>query len=614
MATLEQMERALVNADAAGDVNAARTLAAAIKAARGDRANLIPGNEVSGTRAAEAPPTMGEKALGTGEAALALGTGLTGGTLGLVGGWLKSVADQLASGADPRSPEAGARAIKAAQEGAQSLTYAPRTPAGQEQTAAAVEALQGLVPMTGLTGELALAAGGAKAAIPPAVATTQRGAQAVQGAAQAVREKVIPQARGSAGAAAVPADVVRVQKAGNLPVPVRMTQGAASRDADQLSFEKEQMKGPLGAPLRARAEENNLQALQNFDALIDDTGAISPDVAATGTALTKALSKGYEAAKNKTRAAYKAAENSAEALIDVDAAPLIEALNNTPSGLKTTAITDHAKQYAQRLGVARADADGKLVALPTNVKTMEALRKEISQATGYDPVDIAQSTALKKLIDTTTEPVAGPFYQKARAERTAQARKYENRAIVARLVNNKRGMDDPAVSVDQVFQKSILNSSPEEITFLKRVLKTTGKQGNDAWNELEAQTMKYIRDEATKGMGMDSADNAIVSPAKLHAVVTQLDKNGRLDLMLGKQRAQTIRDLNEVVRYVNTVPPGTLINSSGTAGMLMAAIAEAGATGALTGLPVPVLTGLRMVSKGVKSAKTKARIKAALGE
>jgi hypothetical protein len=368
--------------------------------------------------------------------------------------------------------------------------------------------------------------------------------------------------------------------------------------------------------------------LQNFDTLIDLSGAESPDLAATGTRLTKTLSEGYKAAKNKTNVAYRNARNSKEAEAPVDTATVVRIgegadeisesvvtfLNKQVSGTPSAAVTDSARRIAVKHGIA-GEENGQLVPRTATVGQMEDFRRDVSGLAKFDDKQgMRQETILKKIIDAQTEPVAGPLYKKARAERTAQARKYENRAIVARLINNKRGSDDAMVPVDEVFRKTILNSSPEEITFLKRVLKTNGKAGEAAWRELEGETLKYIRDEATKGMGMDSADKPIVSPAKLHQAVSQLDKNGRLDLMLGKKNAQVVRDLNEVVRYVNTVPPGTLVNTSGTAGMLMAAIAEAGATGALTGLPVPVLSGLKLASKGIKDAKTRARIKKALGE
>ena len=173
-------------------------------------------------------------------------------------------------------------------------------------------------------------------------------------------------------------------------------------------------------------------------------------------------------------------------------------------------------------------------------------------------------------------------------------------------------MADPQVAADQVFRKSILNSSPEEITFLKRVLVTSGQDGQQAWKELQGATVGHLRNESTKGMGMDSFDRPMVSPAKLHQAVQALDSNGRLDVILGKANAQIVRDLDDVVRYVTTVPPGTLINSSGTAGTLLAAMAEAGVTGAATGLPLPVYAGIKQIVKMRKEGRTKAKINDAL--
>jgi hypothetical protein len=126
--------------------------------------------------------------------------------------------------------------------------------------------------------------------------------------------------RVSIGAAATPESLQRVTTAEGLRVPVTLTRGGATRDAGQLAFEKEQMKGEFGAPLRNRAEENNLQVLQNFDAAIDATGAQAAFAgpAATGSSVVNALSGGYQAAKNKTNVAYTTAKKSPEAQAPVD--------------------------------------------------------------------------------------------------------------------------------------------------------------------------------------------------------------------------------------------------------------------------------------------------------
>jgi len=55
-----------------------------------------------------------------------------------------------------------------------------------------------------------------------------------------------------------------------------------------------------------------------------------------------------------------------------------------------------------------------------------------------------------------------------------------------------------------------------------------------------------------------------------------------------------------------------LVNTSGTAGVILAAMAEAGTTGFLTGLPVPVISGVRIATQYVKDRKLKARIEDAL--
>jgi hypothetical protein len=535
------------------------------------------------------------------------------------------------------------------------VTTIPGAIAASAGTQAAIEASQAETGGRFNTGEVAVAGALGPAgpilqkAIPQAVQNVKKGVQSITNRAPARPPAVEPleprlfaadaqptpaptpalAVRGSAGAAATPEAVRRVTTAEGLPVPVTLTKGAAQRDAAQLAFEKEQMKGEFGAPLRNRAEENNLQILQNFDAFIDATGAEAAFAgpSAIGGSVVNALGSGYQAAKNKTRVAYTKAKNSpeAQAAVDTNAVvtigkgdqevtdSLIGYINSKITGLPSSVVPDTARKLLIKMDLATADDAGNLIAKPATVGKLEEFRKELSGTAKFDDsVGLREETILKKLVDAQTDPVSGPLYKEARALRTKQANKYEDRAIVARLIKNRAGMKDPQVAVDQVFQRSILNGSPEEITFLKRVLLTSGKDGQQAFKELQAATAQHIRDQATSGVGTDSAGRALVSPAKLNQIVSQLDKNGRLDVIFGKQEAARIRELDEVVKYVTTVPPGTLINSSGTVGTLLAAITEAGATGLVTGLPVPVATGIAQIVKMRKASQTKAKINDAL--
>ena len=578
-------------------------------------------------------PTLGQQLVGAGETALTLGTAATGGTLGTIAGALKGLSEQILSG-QFGTAEAMKAVEQAAAAGGQALTYQPRTETGQEMAQSAGQflatALPPVLPVVAAPGQLVQAT---RQAMPAVQATARRGAAATQQAAQAAGQAVAkpvqaattavretfgiePAApavagRGSVGAAATPEVLRRTATAESLPVPVTLTKGAATRDAQQLAFEKEQIKSDLGGPLRQRAEENNLQLLQNFDTLVDMTDAQLMDLSSTGGAVVKSLTEGLTAAKNKTRAAYKAAEKAGELENNVTLNSVIGYINeNIPEG-DLAPVLKAARQKAIAVGAAVPDENGNLIAQPITLRQAESLRQTFQRA-GFDGADQFHGGSLRRVFDTETDGMGGDLYKKARATRIEQARKYENRAIVARLIKNRKGMEDPLVAADQVFRRSVLNSSPDEITFLKRVLLTSGNDGQQAWKELQGATVRHLRDEATKGMGMDSQDRPLISPAKLHQTVQALDANGRLDVMLGKKNAQTVRDIDDVVRYVTTVPPGTLVNSSGTAGTLMAAIAEAGATGALTGLPLPVATGLRQIVKMRKEGRTKAKINEAL--
>lgn len=595
--------------------------------------------------------TLGQKLYGAGEAALSALTGATTGAAGQAYGGLKGIAESIIGGT--YGTQTGIeQAAKEAEQAAGGLTYQPKTEAGQRYAEAVGKIVEPLAAVAPMAAELAPIAESARMATPivsdvaskaagNVVKNISKGGESIAKAAEKTKEKIVgakekvievagikPEATPEISTEAIAQGKLRAEKAAALPEPVSLTLGAETRDPMQLAFEKEQIKSALGGPLRKRAEENNLQALQNFDKLIDSTEAKAPDISSTGNSVIKALSEGYKAAKNKVNVLYSKAAKSEEANAIVDTNSkvklgegenaindsLIGYVNERLKGVEPK-VAEAAKKQLLRFGIATEDESGNLIGRQATVKQMENFRQEMSGASDISvPRQMRDETIIKKLIDAQTEPVAGPLYKEARAARAEQARKYENRAIIARLVSNRKGMEDPMVAADQVFNKSVLNSSPEEITFMKRVLKTSGEDGQQAWKELQGATLRHIRDEATKGMGMDSADNPIVSPAKLHQVVTQLDKNGRLDLMLGKDQAKIIRDLNDVVRYINTTPPGTLINNSGTAGVILAAMAEAGATGALTGLPVPVISALKALTSHLRDNRMKIKIEKALNE
>lgn len=621
MATMQQLETALINADKAGDMDAARQIAAVIRRGREDIANQIPGSDVQETIQRPAETTVGDELIGAGETALALGTGATTGTLGMIGGTLKGLAEQLLSGQFGTQQAADA-VEKAATEGQQALTYQPQTQAGQEQTAAVGEALAPLAAVAPMTAELGAIAQGVRAAAPLARAAAGEVAAPIVQGAKRITEAVRPAtakvqaARGvpqSGGAAAVEAGALRQARAEELPVPIKLTEGQRSRELGQQRFERETAKDPeMGAPIRERFEEQNAKLQQNFDSFIDQTGAETADLRGAGLTVDKALRSRVAKGKTEIRTLYKEAEKSGEMEAPVSLDSLVRHIDDSMPEAEVANVLKAARAKAIQLGVAREGEGGTLIAQPVSLKNAELFRRSINAATNAEPTNIRQAAIMKGLVDESTEGVGGQAYRKARAARARFAKDYENVGLVKSLVGQKRGSSDRKIALEDIVRRSVIDpgTSLDDVRQVRRLLQTEGPKGQQAWKELQGATLNYIKEEATKNVARDQLGNAILSPAQLDRALAKLDRNGKLDFVFGKKGAEMLRTINDVAKDVLVATPGA-VNTSNTATVLAGAIDLI--MTAASGIPAPIATGLRAMTKSIKDRKTRARVRKALG-
>lgn len=632
MATLQELELALVNADKAGDLDAARRLAAVLVKARQDVKNQIPDSTVPGTTPEYVEPSLGEKIVGAGEAALTIGTGAVGGTAGLIGGTLKGLAEQILSG-QFGSQQAADLVQKSAMQGAQALTYAPRTQSGQEQVQAVGEVLQNVPPVIPVVGPIGAVATSTKMAAPvaaaaagrvaaPVVQATKRAGQAVAKVTEPIREMMpgatakrpTPGTPGSGGAAGVDMATLRQAKAEELPVPIKLTEGQKTRQFEQQRFERETAKLPeVGAPIRERFATQNKQLQQNLETFIDMTGAEAPDLRSIGLTVDKALRDRAARDKTRIRTLYKEAEKAGEMEAPVKLDTVVQHLVDNAPEAEVANVLKATRAKALQLGVATEAPDGTLIAQPVSLKTAELFRRSIGGATNAEPTNIMQASTMRGLIDASTEGLGGNMYKQARSARARFANDYENIGLVKNLLGQKRGSNDRAIAMEDVLRRSVIDPSTslDTVRQVRRLLQTEGPNGQQAWKELQGGTLKFLRDEATKGVGRDELGNPILSPGQLDRVVSQLDKSGKLDFVFGKKGAEQLRIINDVAKDVLVAPPGS-VNTSNTASVLagMMDIAISGTAG----VPAPVMTSFRLLTKGIKDAKTRSRVRQALGE
>ncbi len=584
-------------------------------------AQLASKANIPGQQTPDAPQSTGllEKAAGAGEALLSAASSIPA-MVGAAGGALGAAAGAIASG-EFGTKQAADRIEQAAGDAMQGMTYVPRTQTGQAIMGGVGDAMNSLgLPAIGAAQGLRAPAGAMRAAAQaariPAAAVLDRAATAVPAAvrelpgrvAAAVRpgQTPTPGTMGSVGAAGADMATQRTTAAQSLPVPVRLTTGQATRNFEQLRFEGETAKDPrTGAPLREFADQQRADVLANFDRFIDMSGAEAPDLPAAGRSVTSALTKSAARDKAEIRTAYKAADKSgdtAQLVPYAEVSAYIEQQSPT-TRVKLAPILD---VVAEQLKANDPDGTGAI-----SIRALEDIRKTINKNTEFGTPNSVHGGEMKTLIDAATEGKGGELYKKARALRIKYATKYEDRAVIADLITNRKGMADPKVAVDKVFQRSILQGSPDDVLFLRRTLQSGGPDGVQAWKEMQGATLRHLYEQATRGAGSDQRGAPLISVAGLDNAIKALDKNGRLPIIFGKQGAQQLRDINDIAKVVNTVPPGA-INTSNTASVLLAALTEAGVTGSMTGIPIPVLSGLRAIALQVKDRRIQQRVQEAI--
>lgn len=415
------------------------------------------------------------------------------------------------------------------------------------------------------------------------------------------------------GASATTGAAQREAEAAALDVPIKYTKGQKERSFEQQQWERETAKdSKTGEPIRKRFADQNQQILKNFDSWVDKLGATSPDLRSTGRIVDEALVKRVTGAKTDIRMAYNKAKQEGAMNDLVGTTDLVDYLSTKGPESINAPILSSVRDKLVQLGGAKKIGDS-LVPGSISVNDMEEVRKMINRLTEPGTPNAVYAGKLKGLIDKTTENVGGPAYRTARKLRQEFAAEFENHAVVDKLLRTKPGTTDRSVAYENVFSHSILNGSTDDVSTIRQTLLKGGAEGRKAWVELQGSMINYIRDAAFKNVARDINGNPIPSPAGLNNAVMDLDRDGKLDVVLGKIDAQKVRDLNKVVIDAYTAPPGS-VNASNTSSALINALKKLSDIGGK--LPGPIgMVAKYGVTKGIQAienAKTQKRLEEAL--
>lgn len=585
--------------------------------------------------AAENPVT--EKVLGAVEGALDLVAKLGGGIIGGLGGAYS--APFRGQSMEQGFAEGGAAGVGVAQQGLGLLGLGsgagPRTETGQAIAEGTDRLLQNLPAAGGVYGTVAGPAMNARAAVRQVAApVTQvarqgldvagsmvdRGAAAVQGLR---RREPAPTAGtpGSAGAAGVDMATQRRERARGLPVPFEgdaaLTEGQATRSFEAQRFEKETAKDPdLGGKLRERAAEQNAVVQRNLDAIEAFTGAQKAERGAAGQVVVDAIAAKAKRAKAEIDQAYTEARDAGDMAEPIDATPLAQWIEDNRSSAGNAGVIGTAEAELQRLGGAQKAGDGSLVPREITINDLEELRKKIVAGGKKDPTNAHFAAEINRVIDAATNGKGGDLYKAARAKFRGYQAEFKERGAIRDLIGIKKGTSDQITATEKVLERAM--RSTDDLKNVRETLITAGDEGTQAWREVQGLAMRKLRDDVTRGVSPDIRGNPIVSPAKLKQTIDKWDQDGQLEVLFGKQGAQTLRDLRDVSQDVFTAPAGS-VNPSGTASVLGAEVAKWAADVSAMALvtsgamPLPLISLAKAIKRAREGRKVKKQIDRALG-
>lgn len=506
-------------------------------------ASLIPGSITSLPKPAE--PTLSEKILGSLETIPAMASSAVAVPV--------SAAAQLASdiyGGKRDVNQATAKGIQ------QAMTYQPRTETGQQLTQAIGEATSGMVGVPMGTLQSAGALGGPainqlRATVQPTVSATKNAMLAALPSRQPAA--VMP----GMGAAETAAATLRQERAQRFGIPLTKGEQVPELGLQQFESDIVKQKPEMAAPIIELKKAQSKAIVDQFEKLAGETGAEYADPTAyrkVGSIVDNAIVKEFDAKKLKVDQAYQAARDSGETKQVVDTTKLDQYLTFVqPEAIAVPEINS----IKAKLDTLKAAKNGQVT-----IDDLENLYKVAGQlGKKGDPSGVFMGD-IKKVINEVTEGTGGDLYRAARAQRNQLGKQFEDTYRVAKLLGEKGGYTDRAVALDDVFNHVVLDGSLEEMRTVTKLLKKAGPEGQQAYAELQGQTIQYLKDQLTKNA------SGQLSFAKLKTALEGLDREGKLDYMFGKTGRDTLVDLKQTVQDALVKDPRA-VNWSNTGNVVL---------------------------------------------
>ncbi len=498
--------------------------------------------------------------LGFAEAALNAGSGIGSSIVGGIAG-LARTGYGLATGEGfDKASEAGSGVIHSVQDAA---TYQPRTGVGK----AAADALT--IPMNiaksmgrEIGGDTGQFVGGDKGRLigtsigdvaPDIAGTLAGGVGALRGARALANRPTVPVAgrdfsplRDLTPEQQARMDQMRSQG-------IEPTLGQITRDPQQFRFEDQTGKKEVGADLRTRELDTNdalIQAIEDNDTLRAGRGT-AENTREVGATTARALEENAAESLKGVDEKYDAARAAGETEEVVDTTPLEQFLaDNKPEALTVSALNSIAAKLESLKSIKGEDG--------ITINDLENIYQSAGKLGKADDTAGHYMGQVKDVINQMTDGVGGDLYRDARKARLAHAMEYEDRGAIADLIDKKAGSrTDYKTASEDVFKKTVLNSSLEQLKDVTNSLLSKDPATNpgswQAVRELQAETVRWILDQATSRGVLNERGAPGLSPTKLRDAVNSIGRD-KLTHLLGPEVLARLDDTVANARNTKQAP------------------------------------------------------------
>jgi len=356
-----------------------------------------------------------------------------------------------------------------------------------------------------------------------------------------------------------PAAVERQIRLQSMSPPVPATSGQITRNVVQLRNEQNVSATEGGAPIRKVYVDQNRALVDNLDTLKGKIPAKATTPEQVGQSVQDSALRAKEAAsKAQYDQLYKRAR-ATEPDAKVSADPLYGFLDENPS-------VQHVGFLKDWLNKAKVETTTKQDGITVTVRkglTLNELHDLRVRANGIaksgSPDAYWAGQVVRSVDQAMADSPAGASAWKAANDAFKKHKaEFSDQKSVSQLVDDK-SPTDRRVALEDTWNKTVLGGSIQDLNNVKTSLLTgefpeTRAAGRGAWRDLQAQTIEYIKQQATKSAARFEDGTPNVTPAAMQQALRSIG-DAKIDAIFSKGTARQLRNIMQATRDVKGTPP-----------------------------------------------------------